>query len=194
MTNLITFDGFMACGKKTFIQMICEHLAIPDSHHNFYNKMLNVVDSADILMPSFTTNILWWLATVNYSQRFDWKNKDVVLIKNYWRFLIDPYYGPFDEKLIEGCEAFIQRDGGQLPTCSFYISITIEESRRCWMKRDGIVKDDVKIEGIAGHNERAENVYSVLDRRYPFFHIIDGMQSKEQVFEDIVHIAQRALI
>ena len=203
MYKLITFDGFMASGKNTYAEKLCHYLGIESTSDNVYNQILNIIDRIMLFRNDEIFRVLTCLGSINYAHNHDWRKRDLVVIRNYWRNLLEAE--AFDNKLIDAFETIITRNGEILPICSFYLHISTYESRVRFMKREAVLNgmsldaNSVGVEGVsppdyfAEIDEHRQKTVNAFAERYPFFHVIDGMRPENGIFDEIVSITEESL-
>ena len=82
MTKIITFDGNMASGKNTNVNKVCEHFGIPPESHSTYNKIIECKS-----INAFDMSMFPWLSVMSH-KNIGWKNRNLVVIKDFWNCLI----------------------------------------------------------------------------------------------------------
>ena len=186
MRNIITLDGTMASGKNTNVRKLCDHFGIPSTTHSNYNKIIELGKSIQLFQPNIELQMLPWIGSLMYCREYNWKNKDLIVVRDFWNPIIHAMTEGFNENLLRAFETLATRAGEMIPTCSFYIYIPTYESRIRMMKREAVLNDMVEtihgvdIDGLSvperfieDDKRRQEAIHSFAER-HPFFYIIDG--------------------
>ena len=206
--RLITFDGLSGSGKYTQSNHLCDHFGIEWVQDDCLNTMMHVAERV-IGDKDLIGRMTLWIAAVRLSYQFDWHKRDLFTMNSFWRFVIETFtWGDFDnvDVLLDAVDTLLIEDRNDiLPVCSFYLDISGYESSVRFIKREAQWSglsgspSDIKIEGLGENPEIIERdnrlikITNHLADRYPFFHVIDGMRSEQEVFDDILRISEEAL-
>lgn len=124
--NLITVDGLQASGKTTYTEMLCEHFRTQ------YNPLWRGYDQkiyhlqTDEIPGGAGIRIFPWLSTIKTAQATRWHGHKTVITDEFWRPILDHDFEP-DDDILKSILTGIKHERGWLPTCSFYVRISLED-------------------------------------------------------------------
>ena len=196
ISKFITFDGIMAAGKSLYASKLCSHFGIDYVDSPFYNRTLNFLKSIEYFHHDRFTFMLPWLTSVLYAQEKLWKDEDVLIVKDFWNFLISGIMEGLSDNLINAFYTLVTRDEELVPICSFYLNVSDSESSTRVEKRS-LEMGKFLIEKTYNSDEdlmkNRLKAVDLLADRYPFFHVINTMRPPDEVFDEIVHITEEVL-
>ena len=184
--KFITFDGNAGAGKTTSTKFVNRHLGIPilARRHNDW--------------------------TLTHMQRFlfDLMERHVTF-KDTKDIVTDEYYYPLwrawkmeksaKETMLNLMLDILNARGGRLPTHSFYLDITLEESKYRYFERtmkDVVIDMPVRehsidlSEAMKQEDENARVFWNWMSERIETVHIIDAMRPEQEVQTEILQIIE----
>ena len=206
MPKLITFDGPSASGKFTQSVKLCEHLGIErvnDTMFTLLNNQLNL----EIYQDPMLRPVLW-TAIVRFSYAFDWQKRDVFTLGGFWKYIIDflSWHDDIDfDVIMDALDTILLEKADDIyPICSFYLHVSDYQTKVRFIQREAKLNnlkgtENIDISGLSPSDSNVEQdemftrVSNFLSDRYPFFHIIDGGRSEDEVFDNILRLTEAAL-
>ena len=195
MTILITFDGVCGSGKTTQMQRLEDYLLesgkhdvfIPERDAYFQNirkslsRFHKVRDSLSFGFVNRFTDVLDSLSVIKAQQNDCklWKDKDIVLSDWYWNSIIQ--FGR-DKNVLDAFQDLAKANNGYLPFMSFILRCSEPECRKRIRERSTTPHLEIFSYDESNYNESIEWLSSELG----FVFIIDGMQSEDDVHQDII--------
>ena len=204
MPKLITFDGPSASGKFTQSVKLCEHLGVERVNDSMFTLLKNQLDLSIYSDPMLRP--ILWASIVRFSYAFDWQKRGIFTLGGFWQYIIDflSWTDGIDFNVIlDALDTIILEQASDVyPVCSFYLNVSDYETKVRFLGREAKLEKlegDVEITGLSAsdsnkkRDEILTRVSNFLSDRYPFFHVIDGSRSEDEVFDEIVRLAEAVL-
>ena len=200
--TLITFDGFCGSGKSTQSRRLNDYLVVSGEKEVFVcekdpayanlNKISHLLLQAQSLISKGYDSRLIGLIDrmtqiqVKFHDRDLWGRYGIFLSDWYWDAII--HYAQ-DDDILDAFMKVASADGAVLPSLSFLLQISLEECNKRLRVREAdrvmmMTDKSILFSEDDTYYENARWLSSKLD----FFHVIDGMKSEDEVFEDILAI------
>lgn len=184
---LITVDGFKGAGKTTQMELIKEQMPVTLLQSGGRAKEV-IVDLMAIIQPDikYLTRLavrdLWEI-----NQRLQDTNKDDIILMD-WFFVFFMYYERKPSLLKKWLECLAIK-----PSLSFFLHIPYSQSIERLLER-GDLKIYDRGESYSKEMDRLiDNMIEWLSAELPYFYVIDGTQSIDDVEMDIKQILDKEL-
>ena len=180
---IITIDGRSGAGKTTQSEIIGKHLNLPVCNFSLATRV--ITDVHNVYIAQNKSGINPFLPALFEYQTTSQRYKRTVIEEClfYPFFYYDTIVGFNDWELVDWYFETIGVQGGIYPTASFYLHVDESFAISSRINR----KFNISTNNLKPNTIQLD-FWENLAERVPFLHIINGMQSKENVTADILNI------